>query len=442
MKYLSTRGAGPVTLDQALLQGIAPDGGLYIAARLPKFDGDDFHGCTDIKSTARVLLAPFFAESALLEDLDKIIDETFCFPIPVTELPEDAGYAGFLELYHGATAAFKDVGAGFLAASLSRLKRDPAQPLTILVATSGDTGGAVAAAFDGRPGMRVVVLFPEGRVSERQEKQLTCWSDNVLSISVAGSFDDCQALVKEALADADLQAQHRFSSANSINIGRLLPQTIYYAHSSLVHFNRTGRPASYIVPTGNLGNAFACIMARAMGLPIRKIVLATNANSLVTDYLGGAEWEPRISLRTLASAMDVGNPSNMERLRKLLGEAEVLSKTIGARTVSDQAIEQQIQKKFKEYGFAICPHTATATFAYEQLSAAERSENDWILVATAHPAKFEQIVEPLIGTSLPLPDALAAILSRPNHKITIEPDMAALGTALAQNVHDQSGPDR
>jgi threonine synthase len=313
---------------------------------------------------------------------------------------------------------------------LSRLDRGQEQPLTILVATSGDTGGAVAAAFDDRAGMRVVILYPQGRVSERQEHQLTCWSSNVLSVSVRGSFDDCQSLVKAAMADKTLHLQHRFSSANSINIGRLLPQATYYAHSSIVHYRRTKRRVSYIVPTGNLGNAFAAIMARAMGLPIDRIVLAVNANTLVADYLDGSDWEPRASIQTLASAMDVGNPSNMERLRHLLGDGDRISQTIGARSVSDSQIEQQIQQRHTDYGFAICPHTATATFTYDQLSAAERAERDWILVSTAHPAKFEQIVEPLIGQQVPLPDALAAIMSRPSRKVIVEPTMDALAKAM------------
>lgn len=430
MNYLSTRGAGPVALDEALVQGIAPDGGLYVPEKLPQFALSDFDEGVDIQSVASTLLGPFFSNSVLAASLREIIGDTFSFPIPVTELPEEGGYAGLLELYHGPTAAFKDVGAGFLAASLSRLDREQQQPLTILVATSGDTGGAVAAAFDQQAGMRVVVLYPEGRVSERQEHQLTCWSNNVLSVSVRGSFDDCQALVKAALADKALQSQHHFSSANSINIGRLLPQTIYYAHSSIVHYRQTGRPASYIVPTGNLGNAFAAVMARAMGLPIDRIILATNANTLVADYLGGADWEPRASVQTLASAMDVGNPSNMERLRNLLGDGDQISQTIGARCVSDREIEQQIRQRYADYGFAICPHTATATLTYAQLSAAERAEHDWILVSTAHPAKFEQIVEPLIEQEVPLPDALAAIMSRPSRKVIIEPAMDALANAL------------
>ena len=432
MQYFSTRGAGPVTLNEALVSGIARDGGLFLPQELPDFTVDDFDGAEAIPDIAVRLLAPFFAGSTLHDDLDAILGETFSFPIPVTPLPAGQGSAGLLELYHGPTAAFKDVGAGFLAACLTRLGGDKANPLTILVATSGDTGGAVAAAFNERPGMRVVVLFPDGRVSERQAHQLTCWGDNVLSLRVQGAFDDCQALVKSALADPGLGGLFRFSSANSINIGRLLPQSTYYAYTSLGHFSRTGRKPGFIIPTGNLGNALACVMAREMGLPIGPIILATNANRTISDYFETLTWLPRPSVRTLASAMDVGDPSNMERLRSLVGDADVLRERLGVLAVGDDLIKAAIRRDFHEFGFATCPHTATATHTWRQLDDALKSEHDWILVATAHPAKFETIVEPLIGTSVPLPDGLADILARPSRSVAIDADLAALDAALQE----------
>jgi threonine synthase len=431
VQYFSTRGAGPVTLDQALVSGIAADGGLFLPQALPQFAPDDFDGAAAIPDIAARLLAPFFAGSMLRDDLQAILRETFSFPIPVTPLPAGRGSASLLELYHGPTAAFKDVGAGFLAACLTRLEGDEADPLTILVATSGDTGGAVAAAFNERPGMRVVVLFPDGRVSDRQAQQLTCWGDNVLSLRVKGAFDDCQALVKSALADPGLGSRFRFSSANSINIGRLLPQSTYYAHASLGHFARTGRKPGFIVPTGNLGNALACVMAREMGLPIGPIILATNANRTISDYFETLTWLPRPSVQTLASAMDVGDPSNMERLRSLVGEADVLRERLGVLAVTDDLIEAAIRRDFEEFGFATCPHTATATHTWRQLDGALRIDHDWILVATAHPAKFETIVEPLIGTTVPLPDGLAEILARPSRSVAIDADLAALDAALS-----------
>jgi len=290
----------------------------------------------------------------------------------------------------------------------------------------------VAAAFDKRPGMRVVVLFPDGRVSERQAHQLCCWSDNVLSLKVQGSFDDCQAMVKAAMADAELSAANRFSSANSINIGRLLPQSTYYADASLRHFRGTGREPGFIIPTGNLGNAFACIMAREMGLPIGPVILATNANRTIADYFETLEWLPRASLQTLASAMDVGDPSNMERLRKLVGDAEVLREQLGVLSVTDEQIEASIRKDFSEFGLATCPHTATATHTWRQLDDDLAYAHDWILVATAHPAKFETIVEPIIGETVPLPRELADLLAKPAEAVSIPPDISSLASAIGE----------
>jgi threonine synthase len=436
MKFRSTRGEKTVTLDQALIQGIAEDGGLYLPDELPAFSIEEFSGAQATGDVARILLQPFFESSALQSALDEIIAETFSFPLPVTALPVQEGSAGLLELYHGPTAAFKDVGAGFLAACMSRLEGEPDNPLTILVATSGDTGGAVAAAFNDRPGMRVVVLYPDGRVSERQAHQLTCWGDNVLSLAVQGSFDDCQAMAKAAMADEALTS-YRLSSANSINIGRLLPQSIYYAAASLQHFRESGRKPGFIVPTGNLGNALACCMARQFGLPIGEIVLATNANCLISDFLAGEEWLPRDSIETHASAMDVGNPSNMERLRYLFGEADELNGIVSAVSVRDREIEQEIRQNFSEFGLATCPHTATATYAWRQLTDEQRSANDWILVATAHPAKFEQIVEPIIGQAIPLPQEMASILSRERRYEEIEPDLQSMTAALNQRFSAQ-----
>jgi threonine synthase len=433
MKYVSTRGSTLVSLDEALVKGIADDGGLFVPVKLPVFTTDDFDGAENLTDVAAILLAPFFVGSSLSTDLGAVLAETFHFPIPITPVSGAVGQAELLELFHGPTAAFKDVGAGFLAACLGRLQGDAESPLTILVATSGDTGGAVAAAFDERPGMRVVVLFPDGRVSDRQAQQLTCWSDNVLSLVINGSFDDCQALVKSAMTSEFLSASYRFSSANSINIGRLLPQSTYYANASLRHYRDTGNKPGFIIPTGNLGNALACIMAREMGLPIGSIILATNANRTIPEYFDTLKWLPRPSIETLASAMDVGDPSNMERLRGLLGDAGVLRDQIGVASVNDEQIKASIREDFAEFGFATCPHTATATHAWRHLDADVRASHDWILVATAHPAKFETVVEPLIGCTIPLPLELEAILSRPSRSVKIEPSL----DALAEVMHDR-----
>lgn len=430
MHFRSTRGDNRVTFDEALIQGIADDGGLYLPDELPEFNVEDFSDAASISEVAEILLQPYFESSALSSSLGEIVAETFSFPVPVTALPVKEGSAGLLELFHGPTAAFKDVGAGFLAACISRLEGDLDHPLTILVATSGDTGGAVAAAFNDRPGIRVVVLYPDGRVSDRQAHQLTCWGDNVLSLAVQGSFDECQAMAKAALTDSALAGKYRFSSANSINIGRLLPQSIYYADASLRHYRNTGRKPGFVVPTGNLGNAVACCMARLIGLPIGEIVLATNANRTIPDYLADGEWLPRDSIQTHASAMDVGNPSNMERLRFLFGEADELNNVVSAVSVGDAEIEDEIRKNFDEFGLVTCPHTATATFAWRHMSAERRRASDWLLVATAHPAKFELTVEPIIGQAIPLPDEMQRILSRDRRFVEIEANLQSLAAAL------------
>ena len=430
MYFRSTRGDNTVTFDEAVIQGIADDGGLYLPDELLEFSVEDFSDAASISEVAEILLQPYFESSALSSSLGEIVVETFSFPVPVTVIPVKEGSAGLLELFHGPTAAFKDVGAGFLAACISRLEGDLDHPVTILVATSGDTGGAVAAAFNDRPGMRVVVLYPDGRVSDRQAHQLTCWGENVLSLAVQGSFDECQAMAKAALTDTALAGKYRFSSANSINIGRLLPQSIYYADASLRHYRNTGRKPGFVVPTGNLGNAVACCMARMLGLPIGEIVLATNANRAIPDYLADGEWLPRDSIQTHASAMDVGNPSNMERLRFLFGEADELNSVVSAVSVGDAEIEDEIRRNFSEFGLVTCPHTATATFAWRQMSAEQRRASDWLLVATAHPAKFELTVEPIIGQAIPLPDEMQRILSRDRRFVEIEANLRSLAAAL------------
>ena len=388
----------------------------------------------DLHAVATHYLAPFFDGASLASELGDIVSETFTFPVPLHDLSPVVGAPlRVLELFHGPTAAFKDVGARFLAACLTRLDAavDDERPLTILVATSGDTGGAVAAAFHRRPGIEVVVLFPEGRVSPRQQHQLCCWGDNVTSLAVAGGFDDCQALVKAAFTDPELSQRFRFSSANSINIGRLLPQSVYYAAASLQCHAETGNRLSLAIPTGNLGNALAAVLARAAGLPIGDILMVTNANRTVPDYLASGQYEGRASVATIASAMDVGNPSNMERLRHLFGEAPALRELgLDAVSVDDAQIREQIRADARRFDFAWCPHSATAMYAWQHhLDDADR-ERPWAVVATAHPAKFDTIVEPLIGETVPVPPALAELLERPARFARIEPQLDALAEVL------------
>lgn len=431
MRYLSTRGGEETDLVDAVMRGLATDGGLFVPDDLPRFTPTDFRGTTLAEISAE-LLAPFFADSGLEGQLGAICRDAFDFPVPLRPLVEAKGELSVLELFHGPTAAFKDIGARFLAAVMERaLPRfsDP-RPLTILVATSGDTGGAVAAAFHGRRGIRVGVLFPKGQVSPRQQHQLTCWGDNIRAFEVDGSFDDCQALVKAAFTDSDLKRRLRLSAANSINIGRLLPQAAYHAAASLWHWRKHGTAASSIVPTGNLGNGMACVWARAMGLPIGEIVFAVNANRTIPDFLSTGQWQPRPSTPTLASAMDVGNPSNMERLRNLVPDFAELRGTVEAYPVDDEAIRAQIAKDYARFGSVWCPHTATGFWVYDHLPAARRVGRPWIVSATAHPAKFETIVEPLIGRAVPVPPALAELLKRPTASTPLAPQLPRFAAEL------------
>jgi len=430
MRFQSTRDKGHlVGLSAAIARGLAPDGGLYVPTELPALATAGLTAAQDLPQLAARLIEPFAGGDPLAPRLDAITRDAFNFPAPVVEVGGAGGPLSVLELFHGPTAAFKDFGARFLAAALERIPRDDSRRLTILVATSGDTGGAVAAAFFERPWVDVVVLYPRGLVSPRQEKQLACWGGNVRTLSVAGTFDDCQRMVKDAFVDPALNRSLLLSSANSINVGRLLPQMVYYAATSLELSRRDGRPPNFIIPTGNLGNALACIWARECGLPIGEIVLASNANRTVPDFLRDGEWRPRPSVATLASAMDVGNPSNMERLRWLFPALERLRGTVSAVPVSDDEIRATIRRDHTELGQTWCPHTATAAFVYRGLPAPRRAER-WVLVATAHPAKFNDIVEPLIGAPVPVPPALARLLELPSVQTQIEPSLEALRGVL------------
>jgi threonine synthase len=408
---VSTRGVAPaVSIGAAIAAGLAPDGGLYVPESLPRPDPAAFDPHGTLADTAATLLAPFFASDALADALPAICAEAFTFDTPLRALPAHPGTL-MLELFHGPTSAFKDIGARFLAACLRRLPRSDARPLTILVATSGDTGAAVAAAFHRQPDVRVVILYPDGLVSPRQAHQLGCFGDNVTALRVAGRFDDCQRMVKATLNDAALQATVPLSSANSISLGRLLPQMSYYAHAALGWWREHGMPLNFIVPTGNLGNALACLWVREMGLPVGEVRLACNANATLPEFFAGADYRPREAVATLANAMDVGAPSNFERLRWTFPNESALRQLLQAYSVDDAAIRQTIAHHARAHGEVLCPHTATAMQLLDRL----RAEGDiapWAVVATAHPAKFESVLEPLLGHPLEVPPALAAMLAR------------------------------
>lgn len=430
MQYLSTRNAEHrVSLSQAIAQGLAPDGGLYVPESFPCFVPHDFDGLVELPQIGEKLLRPFASQDALADDIGAICREAFDFPAPLVPVPQAPAPLSVLELFHGPTSAFKDFGARFLATALERIRRGADRKLTILVATSGDTGGAVAAAFHRRPWVEVAVLYPKGLVSQRQAQQLACWGDNVRTFAVRGTFDDCQRMVKEAFADAALAQTHALSSANSINVGRLLPQMVYYAKAGLEMWRRTGRRAHFIIPAGNLGNALACVWARHAGIPIGEIALATNANQTIIEFLRTGEWTPRASVATLASAMDVGNPSNMERLRGLHPDFEELQAQVSASSVDDIEIRATIRRDSHELEQVWCPHTATAAKVYRRLLA-RGIRGDWVIVATAHPAKFNDIVEPQIGRSVDVPPSLARLLDLPRQEMELEPTLEALRAQL------------
>jgi len=409
MQFVSTRGNSPLqSLSQALSLGLAPDGGLFVPASMPPPFAELPHP-GPLPGVASWLLAPFFAGDRLQDLLPAICADALDLPAPVVPTTDPDLF--LLELFHGPTAAFKDFGARFLAACLARL-REPADPvLTILVATSGDTGAAVAAAFHRRPGFRVVVLYPDGRVSPRQAHQLGAFGDNVQAFRVQGSFDDCQALVKQAFADDALRTAVPLSSANSISLGRLLPQMSYYAAAALRWRMLHDVPLNLAIPTGNLGNALAAIWTRALGLPIGDIALATNANRVLPDFVESGEYRPQPARPTIANAMDVGAPSNLERLRHLWPDIAALRGQVSAASFDDDTLRRVIIESPSRLGHVVCPHTAAAIALVERRRAAGDTR-PWLAVATAHPAKFDSIVEPCISQPVPVPPALAELLAR------------------------------
>lgn len=428
MLCLSTRGLSPaVPLHQAIIEGIAPDGGLYLPDHIPQINRDALLESENFQEAALQVMSPFFEADFLSEKLPGMIERAFNFPAPLKPLASPNDF--LLELFHGPTSAFKDVGARFLAQCFAAVPSDKTR--TILVATSGDTGGAVAAAFHQQKNVRVVVLFPDGRVSARQAHQLSCFGDNIHSYRVQGSFDDCQRLVKAAFADKDLSEKYALTSANSINLGRLLPQMSYHAWAAVQYakLNDEKNLLNFIIPSGNLGNAFAAVLARAAGAPIGDIVLATNANQVLSDFFDTGQYSPRDSIGTLANAMDVGAPSNLERLRHLYPEQKIHQAIRRVETVSDDEIRSAIPATLENIYEIVCPHTACGMVALQRLRN-EDDQRDWCVVATAHSAKFETVVEPLIQQSIEVPEALRELLDRPAHAETLRPGLDELKKVL------------
>ncbi len=404
IEYVSTRSKNGerYSVSEAMLKGLAKDGGLFVPEKLPPISSD-FTLTKGLSYAMYTALKPFFEGDELVDELEDICADAFSFPLP---LHESGDKRVFMELIYGPTSAFKDFGARFLACVMERLLKKRGEEKTILVATSGDTGGAVAAAFYKRDNLKVKVLFPKGRVAERQRAQLTTWGENISSYEVAGSFDDCQRMVKEAFMDPQYSAS--LSSSNSINIGRLLPQMAYYAYASSLFTLKYGVKPLIIVPSGNVGNVTGAYWAKEMGYPIERIVLACNANRTIPDYLESGEYRPRDSVQTLANAMDVGAPSNMERLFDLYPTFSIFSENITAYSVSDDEIRRTIREVYDDEGYIICPHTACG----ERVRRDHFNDAPSIVVETAHPAKFNDIVEPLLGVTVPVPQNLYQIMKK------------------------------
>lgn len=421
MICVSTRGEAPaVSLRQAVIAGIAPDGGLYVPATIERrpdswwsaLRGKSFH---DVAIAMAIELAGDEFDHATLTTL---IREALNFPVRIVELEKGLGV---LELFHGPTFAFKDFGARTLARLMAEV-HDGSQPLTVLVATSGDTGSAVAHAFYGVPGTRVVVMYPEGKVSDVQEAQFTTLGGNVTAVAVRGTFDDCQRLAKEAFADRDLQSRARLTSANSISLGRLLPQMFYYAYAALQF--EVATPLVISVPSGNFGNLVAGVMAWKLGAPINGFSAPTTVNDTVPRYFATGRVEPRPSVPTLANAMDVGTPSNLERLQWLFnGNLDAMRAVITTSAHTDAAVRVAIAELHKKFDYVADPHTAIG-----YLGAA--STKNAIFLATAHPAKFREVVEPVIGVPVPLPKALAETLARKKVVQRIGPALEELSKLL------------
>ena len=425
MRYVSTRGGGEALAPvAAMLAGLAPDGGLFVPEKLPRVDTDALLNARDLKQAAEIVIKPFFAGEAFADQVGDTIADAFTFDAPLVTT-KDANLS-VLELFHGPTAAFKDFGARFLAAALERVG---AKDFTVLVATSGDTGAAVGAAFHQRPNARVIILYPDGRVAARQAHQLGCFGDNVAAYRVAGDFDDCQRLAKQALSDQALRAERPLITANSISLGRLLPQMAYYANAAAQFRRAHGTNLSFAIPTGNLGNGMACLLARAVGAPIGDVAFALNANRAVVDYIATGAYAAQDTIATLANAMDVGNPSNVERFTWLFPAQADRSAAVSAISVDDKTISATIAAGEAKYGQIWCPHTACAVVAVERLRA-KGDQKPWCVVATAHPSKFDTIVEPLIGHAVAPPLALAEMLARPAHAEQMPASYDALKAAI------------
>ncbi len=415
------------TFREAVVRGIPPDGGLYMPMEIPRMSTGFFEEIRerDFQGVAGAVAQRLLADEIPPHDIERIVRDACSFPVPLVHLEDDLS---ILELFHGPTFAFKDFGARFLAQVLAYVQQNDDRMRTILVATSGDTGSAVAQAFLGMQGFRVVLLYPGGKVSPTQEQQLTTVGGNVTALEVDGTFDDCQRLVKNAFANSEIASRCGLTSANSINIARLIPQSFYYFEA----YARAPRRADgivFAVPSGNLGNLTGGLIAWKMGLPVRGFVAALNRNDVFGEYLETGTFSPRASVPTISNAMDVGNPSNIVRIMALRNsEARAFQQLLTTVTISEDETRQAIRRVCERYQYLLDPHGAVAFAALQRIGGAPETMR--IALATAHPAKFPEIVEPLVGYPIKKPLALEEALNRLKHSVPLLADDEQLRTYL------------
>lgn len=414
MRYYSLNQKAPeVTFQEAVVRGIAPDRGLYFPREIPSMPAAfwDSLNARAVADLALELMRPFAGENIPDQVLHGMLADTLNFDFPLVELAPGL-YS--LELYHGPTLAFKDVGARFMAHCLGYFSGENGGDVTVLVATSGDTGGAVARGFLGVPGVRVVILYPEGKVSEVQERQLTTLGQNISALRVSGSFDDCQRMVKEAFLDPEVLRARRLTSANSINVARWIPQMLYY-----VLAYRSLGPAAvapvFSVPSGNFGNICAGMLAHKMGMPCRQFIAATNANDTVPRYMQGQGYEPHPAVATISNAMDVADPSNFVRVLQLFGNRfPELAARFTSKPYTDAQTRQAMRSLYDTYGYVADPHGAVGYLGLADYLQ-EHPGGPAIFLETAHPIKFRPEVERCLGIALELPEQLREVMGRPMH---------------------------
>ncbi len=412
MKFYSTNNRSlRADVREAVTQGLAPDNGLYMPEAIPALPADFFRkiGSLSLQEIATTVAHNLLAGSIPDEELDRIVKHTMSFEAPVVKV-EDNVYA--LELFHGPTMAFKDFGARFMSQLLGYFARQQEREIVILVATSGDTGSAVANGFLDVPGTRVVVLYPSGKVSDIQEKQFTTLGSNITALEVEGTFDDCQRLVKTAFLDADLKKQFFLTSANSINIARLIPQSFYFFHA-YAKLAALGKPVICCVPSGNFGNITGGLLAQRMGLPISHFVAATNINDVVPEFLRTHELKPRPSEATISNAMDVGSPSNIVRMIDLFdGDISALEKAVTGYSFTDAETQDAMRAVYRDTGYVMDPHGAVGYLGLKKYMREVRPDVTGVFLETAHPAKFKEVVEDTLGKQIKIPPTLQKFLNR------------------------------